>query len=457
MTVSGMGLLIWILYNLISVSLNIDYYYLMTSWLGTIWNNIAAQLKNIFANRFHVGSVNWELIAVLGCILFFFLVIRSSSVIIPEEERYVIYRLGRFHKVIGPGWHLLLRGIETVENKINVRSEPHNFLIKGLYINGVPFSITINLWYIYNPVLIYRQDRNRRLLLEMAQFNNYERYEHVKVKLRDALVKSLSHTEKQYTPVGNSFIHKVLPVMPGIPESEEMLLRVKERLRWALLSIGVIVDIQYPIVITDIHFDESIVKGLSIGRVAMLLREQFPNLEDESILEYAAAIEKVNLGIRMQKTSTPSYTKVNEDDVVTAAASSPMSDKSIEQFAVAKIKDHEPGQPFIVGKTHTLITGIVGEELAGFELRKISLPRSDHELRVDIMVYAEDMDVKPHWLQSYIIDTKTQSPLMEFILQPKNSGHKVLRVDYLFQQNWLTKIEFDVDVVEQQESTYVFS
>ncbi len=125
--------------------------------------------------------------------------------------------------------------------------------------------------------------------------------------------------------------------------------------------------------------------------------------------------------------------------------------ETTEAFAITRIKDHESGQPFYVDRTYELQAGIRSEIPEGFFAKPVQLPSQREPIQLEIVVWAEDMEIEPAWMQSYIFSKTGETSLTKFQIKPTNSGHKQVRVEFLYQRHWLAKIEFEVEVVEAQE------
>ncbi|MCB0125476.1 MAG: hypothetical protein KDE58_24650, partial [Caldilineaceae bacterium] len=48
--------------------------------------------------------------------------------VVPEEKRLVIYRLGKFQRIAGPGPVITWR-FDTIERELNVRDAPHDLRV----------------------------------------------------------------------------------------------------------------------------------------------------------------------------------------------------------------------------------------------------------------------------------------------------------------------------------------
>ena len=136
------------------------------------------------------------------------------------------------------------------------------------------------------------------------------------------------------------------------------------------------------------------------------------------------------------------YRDISEEDEVDLEQESTPA----EAYAIARIKDHEEGEPFYLDETYVVEAGLQTSVPEGFEGSPIELPSDDEEIEFEILIHAEDMDVAPDWQQTFVFKRKEDSPLAEFQLTPRKGGPKIIRVEFFYQQHWLATIRFEVNV-----------
>ena len=218
---------------------------------------------------------------------------QSKMQVVQEEERLVVYRLGRFHRVAGPGVVFLQRMLDEVKRTFNVRDEPHNVRVNGLFMNGVPFGYTLNFWYRFD--LQAAANGNHERLAKLVQFSDEEREKQVATKVREALVAASPVIEQRFKPTGNDFVSKLLPIIPGLPSFDAFMEEVRKHLRENLPLVGAILNEEHSLTVTNIHLGSDIIGSFSRGRVATMLRETFPNLPPELLLQAVSSIEGIDM------------------------------------------------------------------------------------------------------------------------------------------------------------------
>ncbi|MEZ4866652.1 MAG: hypothetical protein R3C14_35360 [Caldilineaceae bacterium] len=233
------------------------------------------------------------IIFIVAIVVVLYLLTQSKVQIVPEEERLVVYRLGRFHRIAGPGVVVLQRSLDEVKRTLHVRDEPHHIRVNNIFISGIPFGYTLDLWYHFDLNAAAGNDRAQ--LVNLAQFSDEERNQQVGTKVREALVESAAQIEKSYKPKGTDFFHKLLPIIPGLPECDSLLNDVKRRLRESLPSVGAVLNEKQPITVLNIQLGPDIVNSFSRGRVATMLKETFPQLSPTLLLQAVSSIEGIDL------------------------------------------------------------------------------------------------------------------------------------------------------------------
>ncbi len=122
-----------------------------------------------------------------------------------------------------------------------------------------------------------------------------------------------------------------------------------------------------------------------------------------------------------------------------------------EAYAIAQIKDHQSGQPFYLGRTYELQAGIRTQILEGFKGEPVQLLDKQEPIQLEIVVWAEDMEIEPAWMQPYLFSRTEETAKAEFQIKPTQSGRRQVRVEFFYQLHWLAKIQFEIEVVEAEE------
>jgi hypothetical protein len=213
---------------------------------------------------------------------------------IRDGQQLVVYRLGRFHRLVNPGLGLVWRSFETVEQTINQRDQPHDLVLDGFFVYDIPFGYTLNLWYRNDPAGVAGADRAR--LAHLVQFDDDERRNQVAAIVRNAMVHSLTEVQKSHPlPNNSTFVQKLLPIFPGTPGNLDLIDRLGKELVGALPAIGVVVNQAQPIVIKKIHVSDDLVANFRRGRTVALLREQVPDLSQPMLMHMLSAIEGLDV------------------------------------------------------------------------------------------------------------------------------------------------------------------
>jgi hypothetical protein len=241
---------------------------------------------------------------------------------IPEEERWVIYRLGRFNRVAGPGWTFIPSRLERIVKKFNVRPQPKIISVYDLFMYGTPFGYSLSFWVRTDLLAAAKKMRAENEVLEdaltrLALFSDAEIHQELAIKAKKALQDTLGKYERENPlPKNADFVQTLLPVIPGLPTCDRLLKEVRVQLENTLPSIGVFFDNLHPLTIISLLLGDDIISSFRQGRMGRIIREQFPNLTDQEIM---LVIENAIGG-------TPFEQRIHLDGPGTAAASVELRD-----------------------------------------------------------------------------------------------------------------------------------
>ena len=235
-------------------------------------------------------------------------VIRASTHVIPEEQRWVIYRLGRFHRVAGPGTVQILPRFDRVVQTFEIRHRPLEVSVPGIFGFGLPNDLTLNLWCSFDPVQAAGGDKDR--LIRLVQINDAERRDQVAVKARQAMVNCLAQLQSTMPlPAQPQVMDQVVALAPGSPRYNTLLNTLREDLERTLPSVGVVLDTSQPIILTKRGLSEEILEAIKRRRGWEMdsqwltgyveeLRRRFPdlNISRTVLAQILASLPGIDLG-----------------------------------------------------------------------------------------------------------------------------------------------------------------
>lgn len=218
--------------------------------------------------------------------------LRPRLDVVPEEERRVIYRMGQFDRIVGPGPVVLLERLEKIRRTIKVRNEPTNFIIEDLYVYDVPFKCKLNYWSCFDPNML--KQRDPKLLAELAQFEDSERRHHAIIKVRDALVNSLAKVVSEQSEAPETLLEKLLLVVPGLDSCKRVIAYMEDELANTLPTIGYEFDRRQPLTITKLIIPPHIIGIFTRDQITEQISSKFPHISEETMLQAVSAFEGVN-------------------------------------------------------------------------------------------------------------------------------------------------------------------
>ena len=147
---------------------------------------------------------------------------------------------------------------------------------------------------------------------------------------------------------------------------------------------------------------------------------------------------------------TPPETSRTADHAVSPPAPVP-GQRDSGSSVIATIRGLQPGQPLFSDDVYWLDIGILQGNLRA--TTEVLDEATQDLIEIDVDVFAQDMEIMPHWLQKLRYFRNRDGGLLEFGLRATKPGHKSIRVDFYYRQNWLQMIEFEVDVLAKRSIT----
>lgn len=232
--------------------------------------------------------------------------LRSTTQIVSQEKRLVIYRLGRFHRIVGPGPVQVIPGLDKVIKTIEIRERPVEVTVSGIIAYAVYNDLILNLWYRVDPVQAAGGDKEK--LARLVQLSESERERQVQVKMREALANQVAilQREKPLPPDANTFL-RLMALTPGNDHFNTLREGVKQELEKSLPTVGVILNPDQPIVLTGRNISHKIIEAIDreqgrdidsrwLTKYAGELRKQFPDMSNAVLAQILASIEGVDIG-----------------------------------------------------------------------------------------------------------------------------------------------------------------
>jgi hypothetical protein len=231
---------------------------------------------------------------------------RMTTQVVPQEQRYVIYRMGKFDRILGPGPVTIFPSVDKVEKIIKVHDHPHEINMQGIIAYGVPNDLKVNFWCKYD--IEQAAGKNRRKLLEFVQVSEAERRQQVQAKLHEALVRQIAEIEQRMPlPSKATLMDRVAALAPGSPRYNELLKGLKFDLSRVLPTIGVVLSQDHPVLLTGRNIADEIADAIKrqrgremdsewLMKYAGELRKEFPGISNSMLAQMLLSIEGIDVG-----------------------------------------------------------------------------------------------------------------------------------------------------------------
>jgi len=232
-------------------------------------------------------------------------IIRAMTQVVPQEERLVVYRLGRFNRIAGPGVVWMIPGLDK-GRPIRVRDRPLVFTLPQVFAFKVANELTLNLWCSFDLEEAAGGDKNK--LAKLVQLSESERHDQIEVKIREALIHQVAELQKRMPlPDTASTFEGVVALAPGGDRYNELLKGLTQELERTLPSIGVVLNTSQPITLTRRGIPDAIIHALQrkygrdidsewLTKYAGVLRRDFPDIPRAVLAQVLSAIEGVDAG-----------------------------------------------------------------------------------------------------------------------------------------------------------------
>ena len=131
-----------------------------------------------------------------------------------------------------------------------------------------------------------------------------------------------------------------------------------------------------------------------------------------------------------------------------------------QAWGIATVEDCERNNTLYINKEYTLSAGIGWGDIPASSdalvAEPITLPSIVlvEPLKFDVVVWAEDMDIKPNWIETIEIDRAVPPCLVQFGVVPRSRGKKVIKVDFYYQRYWVQQIQLELNVVKSPSASF---
>lgn len=244
-------------------------------------------------------------------VLLFALIIPIRSHVVREGERLVIYRLGRFNRISGPGLVWVHHTVETVENQIDVRTAPRAVEARNLYFFDIPFGYTFSLWYRLD--LTAATGNDHRALLELVQLSPDALHAQIQVKIRSLMDRYMVTLHKDYNMLHNApLLEKLVPLLPGREGCEWLRASLRQDLPNALRPLGAIFHPEHDILVQAFFLSPGVVRLFNRQRAVEVLRQHHGDVDDETLMHLVSSVEHTPLESMHKITVTNGSLDLNE-------------------------------------------------------------------------------------------------------------------------------------------------
>jgi hypothetical protein len=183
--------------------------------------------------------------------------------IIPEGEQVVIYQLGRFHRIAGPGLVSLAPKLDRMHHTLDTREQQRQISVK-VNTNGVPLDLGLH----YRASLDIRwcvasRDEQARLVA----LDDWQREQQRDDSAFHVVVQAVKAYERAHpVPAEADFLTKLAHILPGSEANVEVMAVIRTNLAAELRKLGFRVNLDAPLYLTIERLPERLVEALDRAR-----------------------------------------------------------------------------------------------------------------------------------------------------------------------------------------------
>ncbi len=204
-----------------------------------------------------MGIIWWIVVTGLLFVFIFILlkVLKTTTRMVGQDERLVIYRLGHFQRIVGPGPVQIIPKLDQVVRTINLRARPIGITVSNVFVFGVQNELRLDLWCNFDLVQAAGGDREK--LVYSVQISELERRQQVELKMREVLLRQIEILQDRMPlPDKATPADRIEALTPGHTRYNTLLKGVKYELEKSLLEVGVVLNTTKPIVLTRTILDK---------------------------------------------------------------------------------------------------------------------------------------------------------------------------------------------------------
>lgn len=210
---------------------------------------------------------------------------------VEEGNEVVIFRLGRFLRVDGPGMVRLFRHTDAVKYTLDKREKPYRVYVSERF-RYVPVDVTFVVW--GRTDLRTAAEISGVPLNDLAVFSDSERERRLQLMVLSAVRRAMRDAERDVrdkAPRELGYLQDLLPLLPGLPPSVRLADELARELADTLPTIGVVLSTRHRIDILQVSAPDDIADNIMRDRTIRLLRSTFPALDEDVIVQALTALE----------------------------------------------------------------------------------------------------------------------------------------------------------------------
>lgn len=193
--------------------------------------------------------VTGVIVLVIFIIILLYAARTTTTHLVSQDERLVIYRLGSFSRLAGPGAVQTIPGIDDVVGTVSLSEFPVEVTIADCSAFGLSADLTLKFWCKFD--LGAAAKNGHKTLADLVKMSDTERNQQIKIWAREALVRQIAHLQERIPlPDRVEKEKRVAALAPGSLRYNTLVQSVINDLEQKLLTLGIIVSTTHQSVLT---------------------------------------------------------------------------------------------------------------------------------------------------------------------------------------------------------------
>lgn len=184
-----------------------------------------------------------------------------------EGEEIVIFNMGRFDRIEGPGIVFLAPGLDIVHKTLDVREKQHDPTVR-VFANGIPLTMQLHF---RTRLDIRRAIHDRQRQIDVVTMDDYQREQQFHDTVSHAFTTTVKRYEREHpAPADADLFARIEHLVLGTPANDTIKTQLRAGLDRDLRSLGHLLNREAPCWIVIGQLPEGLGDALNRTRISQI-------------------------------------------------------------------------------------------------------------------------------------------------------------------------------------------